>query len=310
MIRKLLSLPAWCLRQLRDLLIYFLLPLLCFLLPVRWAERLQFHLAGSSWFFRGLTRAAWTNALEFGVQMPEADWKRQYRLMHLLDAVDLWHGLFSSDRRIRERLVTVSGNWPDPAQGAVFLGTHLGVGTLLMRVLAAAGFAPRLIYRGELDRAHLGPTPVLYYYMKLRLYYMIRVCKGQAIRVGGAGLKLRDSMNQAHVGVIMVADSPLGAEVPDRLPVLGKFLPVPRRGLDMLAQAQATFVPYNMVWDPARRQRVLELLPADRETDPEQMFARYAEHATDALARYGPQWRLWQVAHQVLVAANPVPEKS
>lgn len=291
----------WLARQGRDAVVVWLLPFVAFCLPARLGHGLLAWFSRREWLYRERTERALRQARRFQPPADEASWKATFRMTVLIDAVDLWHGFFSTDRRLRRRLVDGPERWPGAEEGVVFIGVHLGTGTLMMRALRMAGFQPRIIYRGTLDRAILRHSPLLYAYMKLRIHYMRRVCGGKAIRVGGAGKRLKRSVTTPGVGVLLVVDAPVSETSPTRLRLLGRELPVSRKGLDIVAEERARYAFFSMVWDGARRRRVLTVGPARTAAPGDALLHESEAWVADQVARFGAQWQLWPAAGTVLL---------
>ncbi len=292
----------WLLRQGADLLAYWLLPLLCFVLPARAANAVARVMARRGWFFRAHAANALANVSRVApVADPEA-WKTTFRLVQFLDAVDTWHGHFSSDRRIARALVSGPEAWPE-AGTVVMLGTHLGPGTLFLRCLAAAGWAPRFVFRDVPDAARRG-APVFHAYLRWRVAYLRKVCRGGEIRVPGGRDAVAAALDQPGGALVLLLDAPAERPCGTRLRLRGQALPIDPRGLQMVVDHGAPASLFVMRWDATLGRRRLEVTPAEPVTDCDQALTRMEAFLDEALASDSAQWQLWLTAEPVLAGGD------
>ncbi|MEM1411402.1 MAG: hypothetical protein AAGH19_03510, partial [Pseudomonadota bacterium] len=153
----------WVLQQFRDMLAYWVMPFLAFIVPASVAKGLAQWLSSQSWLYSVHTKQALEHARSAGFVDDPIRWQQTFRLVRFLDAVDTWHGHFSSDRRIKRSLVSGPEHWPE-VKTLVLLGTHLGPSTLLLRMLAQGGYRPCLVFRG-LQSGMSRQSPVFYAYL-------------------------------------------------------------------------------------------------------------------------------------------------
>ncbi len=292
----------WLLRQVVDALAYWLLPALCFLLPAKVANALARIVSRWSWLFRAPTERALANASAVAPVPDDRAWKREFRLVQFLDAVDTWHGHFSSDRRIARELVTAPEAWPD-SESVVMLGTHLGPGTLFLRCLASAGWRPMFVFR-DIPEAGRRTAPVFHAYLRWRVAYLRKVCRGREIRVPGGRQAVADALVEAGGALVLLLDAPAERPREVTMAVQGRRLPVDTGGLDMAVARRATAALFAMTWDGASGRRVIELSPGFVLDDRDAALGRLEAFLEDHLGRHPAQWQLWSTAEPVLTASD------
>jgi lauroyl/myristoyl acyltransferase len=288
----------WILQQLLDLLAYWLLPFICFLLPARPANALARFIAGRGWFFRRPAANALANV---SAVMPVADpeaWQTEFRLVQFLDAVDVWHGRFSSDRRIARQLVTGPEAWPTAAR-QIFLGSHLGPSTLVLRCMAAAGLKPAFIYRrAQVDLKRR--APVLHAYQRWRVGYLTRVCEGREVSAPGGRDAVRRLFREPVCCPVLLVDAPAPRDHGVALDIGGGRLPVDPRGVSMAVAEGLLATPFVMFWDPASGRRKIKLGQSAPLTDTDLTLRRMNELIDRWVRAHPAQWQLWLTAQPVV----------
>jgi len=292
----------WLQQQFLDLAAYWLLPFLCFLLPARTANALARFLARRRWLFRVPTANALANARAVATVPDPAAWTATVRLVRFLDAVDTWHGLFSSDRRIARSLVTGPEHWPE-ARPLVLLGTHLGPSTLFLRAVAAAGYTPRFVFR-DIPRHGRSSTPVYHAYLRFRMAYLRKVCQGREIRVPGGRESVAEALTEPGCALVLLLDAPAERPSGASLSASGGSLPVDPRGLGMAVERRATAALFAMYWDEASGRRVIEVGDAEVLEERDATLARMEAFLGSCLERHSAQWQLWATTQPVLGAVD------
>lgn len=288
----------WFLRQFLDAFAYWLLPFLCFLLPVPVANGLARFVARRGWFFREPAANALANVSAVTPVSDPKAWKTTFRLVRFLDAVDTWHGRFSSDRRIARRLVTGPERWPE-ADSLVMLGTHLGPSTLFLRALAAAGYTPRFVFR-DIPDDWRRRAPVYAAYLRFRVAYLEKVCRGREIRVPGGREAVAEALSEPGCALVLLLDAPAERPRGVALSVQGRALPIDPRGLGMAVEQGARAAFFAMHWDDATGRRVIEVTGAETLRDRDVTLARFQQLLDGWLERHPAQWQLWTTAQPVL----------
>lgn len=292
----------WLLQQLVDLAAYWLLPFLCFLLPARAASALARFVARRSGLFRTPMLNALANASAVMTIPDPTAWMATARLVRFLDAVDTWHGHFSSDRRIARGLITGPKHWPE-ATSLVFLGTHLGPGTLFLRAMAAAGYTPRFVFRDIPDIGRRS-APVYHAYLRFRIAYLRKVCRGREIRVPGGGEAVASALTEPGCALVLLLDAPAERPTGAALSVFGRSLPIDPRGLGMAVERRATAAFFTMCWDEASGRRVIEVSEPEVLEDRDATLSHMEAYLGSWLDRDPAQWQFWTTAQPVLAEAD------
>lgn len=292
----------WILQQILDLLAYWLLPFVCFLLPARWANGLARFIAGRGWFFRRPAANALANVQAI---MPVADehaWKAEFRLVQFLDAVDVWHGRFSSDRRIARHLVITPENWP-PVQRQIFLGSHLGPSTLILRCMAAAGLKPALIYRTAQNDLKTR-APVLHAYQRWRVGYVKRICEGREVGTPGGREAFRRVLESPDCCLILLVDAPSSKDLGVSLDIQGGRLPIDPRGVSTAVTEGLIATPFVMFWEQGSGRRKIELGASAALKDTDLTLSEMNGLIDQWVRAHPAQWQLWLTAQPVFSTSN------
>jgi hypothetical protein len=291
----------WLTQQLLDVLAYWLLPFIGFVLPARAANGLARWASRRPWLYRIHVPRALENASRLGEIEDPGAWQRRFRLVRFLDAVDSWHGRFSSDRRIARSLVQDPPSWPDPPVPA-WLGTHLGPSTLFLRRLAAQGYQPRFVFR-DLPRDMGRQAPVYHAYLRWRIGYLRKVCEGREIRVPGGRQAVAEALETPGVALVLLLDAPAERDRGTEFRVGGARLPVDPGGLDLAVERGVRGILYTMAWDEKLGRRVIHLEPPQLLEDRDDVMHQMEAHLGRALERHPAQWQLWLTARPVLSTA-------
>ncbi len=292
------SVMRWILRQCHDLTAYWAVPLLCFLLPTRAGNAVMRFTCRRNWFYRTHVENALRNAdgvVEIG---HPREWAYRVRITRFLDAVDVWHGRFSSDRRLARSLLTVEGEWPG-TPSVVMVGTHAGPGTLSLRRLASGGFVPRFIYR-DMTNAQLKRAPFLHAYQAARIRYMRWVSRDRAIRVPGGRKQVAEAIGEPGHALVLLPDAPAQSRRGDRLDLFGFSLPIDARGLEEAVTRGAPCSFFSMYWDDAKGRRIMHIRPPRVFRGLEEALDAYNDFLVATLSHAPAQWHLWAIHAPVL----------
>jgi hypothetical protein len=224
------------------------------------------------------------------------------RLVRFLDAVDTWHGFFSSDRRIAKSLVSGPDHWPE-AGPLVLLGTHLGPGTLFLRAVASAGYTPRFVFR-DIPLAWRSSAPVYHAYLRFRMAYLRKVCQGREIRVPGGREAVAGALAEPDCALVLLFDAPAARPGGASFTVLGGTLPVDVGGLDMAVECRSTAAFFAMRWDEASSRRVIEVGAPLVLDDRDATLTQMEEFLGSWMERHSAQWQLWATTQPVLSATD------
>ncbi|HET6566253.1 MAG TPA: hypothetical protein VFG52_12640, partial [Xanthomonadales bacterium] len=230
-------------RQIGDFLTYILLPLLCILLPYRWGQALLLQVANRGWLLESRSRLALLQAQRYiGVKDPET-WLRQWRLVEMMEARDLWLCTVGRAGSISRR-IEVQG-LPQPEIGLVMLGMHYGPTAIVLQMFQDTGLGPRFVYRGiEAELWKL--VPFQWVFSKLNVRYIRRSCKGRDITVPGARSKLEAALQEPGTPVILL-DAPMArAGQSIHADVLGVDTEFSGEGAQLLVDGGALCVYYWM----------------------------------------------------------------
>lgn len=287
-------------RAAADLGMLFLLPAGIALLPWRVGFALLKRLARSPRLFRAATDPAWDAARPYLGAAHEPEFKFRFRLLRLVDHVDVYLALLRG-RRWRARYLVQRGDWPAPGAG-VLLTYHWGAGWWIWPALRAHGIAAHFLARQPQGRS-LGLTRLSHAFGRLREWSMHRIGGAGALFTGGSAEKIAQAFAQGHalVGMLDLPPAPEQRALPVAL--LGHEARFPYGLLRLAAGANVPVTLFSVGLDIAdgRREIRIETLPAG--TAPEAALARYAAHLDARLRDTPAYWQIWREAAAVFAPA-------
>lgn len=276
---------------------YLVLPFLAFLMPAGLADRFTGWICRRGWLYRTELDLALANAEPVGaVDDPEA-WSAMFRRVRFIDAVDVWHGLFSSTRRLN-RLVERDGVWPAETS-FIAVGTHVGPGTLVLRMMREAGVTPQFVFRA-IPPEWKRQVPALYAYTALRIRYIRRQCAGREIEVPRQRDRVGAAMEADDAALVLLVDAPGHSTHAHAVSLFGHRLITARRGLELAQSKQSRFVFYTLTLDPDTGRRRLELGSPRTFADDAALIAASSDFVTSVVEGAPAQWQLWSTPEQLL----------
>ena len=293
-------------RVLADLCMLFVLPASIAVLPWRIGFALLARLARQPRLYRPSVDPAWDAAREFlppSDAAGEAAWKSRFRLLRLVDHVDVYLCLLRG-ARWRRRWIAQHGEWPAPGP-RIWLTFHWGAGWWLWPLLRERGFATHFLARAPHGRS-LGLTRVSHAFARFRAWALVRSGGAGALFTGGSSEKIRAAL-AAGGSVMGMLDLP--AQPQQRtlaLPLFGREARFPY-GLARLAaelDVPVSLLSFGLDFASGRRDLRIENLPAG--CTPDDVMRRYAAHL-DARLRGAPAaWQIWREAASIFVPAGEV----
>jgi hypothetical protein len=297
-------------RAFADLGMLFVLPAMIALLPWRAGFGLLKRIARSPRLYRPSVNPAWNAARNFPLETDlsnEAEWKFQFRLLRLVDHVDVYLCLLRGTRW-RRRWITQHGEWPQPGP-RVWLTCHWGAGWWLWPLLRERGFATHFLARAPQGRS-LGLTRVSHAFAHFRAWALRRAGGAGALFTGGSSEKIRAAL-AAGDSVMGMLDLPAQPEQRTlTVPLLGRAARFPYGLVRLAAQLDVPISIVSFGLDNANGHRdvCIENLPPG--CDAQQAMVRYAAHL-DARLRTAPSaWQIWREAALFFEPADEVCERA
>ncbi len=292
-------------RQAGDFLTYILLPLCCVLLPYKAGQAAILKIAGKGWLLQARSSASLALAQRFVSVADAHNWKVRWRLTELMEARDLWFSMLGR-RKALLRGVRQTGV-PQVADRLVLIGMHWGPSVLALQLFRAAGLAPRFVHRTvrpEVMRA----SPFYYFYLRLLVAYIHRICEGREITVPGARRELEAAQSEAGSPVILL-DAPITQSAQPISITVGRLrAELNADGPKLLVNGKALCVLYSMGLDESGT-NVLNCAEPFVPGSVDQLLQRFADLMSQHLTQDSAQWRLWHAADQLFrqpaVTAEP-----
>lgn len=269
--------------------------MVCVILPYRWGQALLLAVARRGGLLRSRSELALQQAQRFVVVEDESAWRRDWRLVEMMEARDLWLSVVGRAASISRRITL--HNVPQAMNGLVLLGLHYGPTAIVLKIFQDEGLGPRFVYRGigpELRRL----VPFQWLFSKLNVRYIQQTCQGREISVPGARDKLRAALKEAGTPVVLL-DAPVtraGQSIHAR--VLGLDTEFAGEGPELLSQGQAHCVHYWLEVDE-NGERALSFSAIGQPQTAQQLVEEYAELMSARLASNSAHWRLWHAADQL-----------
>lgn len=283
-----------------DALMLFVVPCFVALVPWRFGFALLKRLARCERLYRLSVEPAWDAARTHGPDCDEREWKYRFRLLRLVDHVDVYLALFRG-KRWRRAHVIETGNWPKPGP-CVFLTYHWGAGGWVWPRLRESGFVAHFIARRASGRA-LGMTRLSHWFGSLRAHSLRRSGGAEPIFTGSSADAIEQALDAGH-GVVGMLDLPARMEqYAFILPLLGSRVRFPA-GLVRIADERKiplALFSCGLDFESGQRDiRIETLLPG---LTSEQIMLRYAMHLESRLRETHAAWQIWREAPAMFVAA-------
>jgi len=290
-------------RAFADLFMLFVLPATIALLPWRAGFALLRRFARSARLYPLSVEPAWNAARELLPHADEREWKSRFRLLRLVDHVDVYLCLLRG-ARWRRRWIAQLGEWP-AAGPRIWLTYHWGAGWWIWPLLREHAAPTHFLARAPQGRS-VGLTRVSHVFATFRGWAMRRVGGAGALFTGGSAAKIGAAL-AAGDGVMGMLDLPAAPEQRSMaLTVLDRSARFPY-GLARLAREldiPVSIVSFGLDFATGRRELRIENLPAGCAA--EQTMQRYAAHL-DARLREAPEaWQIWREAALFFGAAGAV----
>jgi len=281
-------------RRCRVWLEILILPLLSVMLPWRVAFRCYRYLARQDWLLRDATERAAATAIAYGylaVDDPGAVtvWRRDFRLILLVDHADAFLSRFRSARWL-DRHVRPSGDgWPEGA----FIGItfHYGAGLWAIRHLRRSG--QRSAFLSIRFDAGSFPGEFLRFWLaRWRMREVARAGGAPVIYTGGSVARIRAAL-QEGVSVLGLIDVPTGqTTAPRPVFLLGRPARLPPGLLRIAREAGVPVALFSMGVDTDTGERWLHIHRLDSICEDRGLVA-IGEFFDATLRKHPPAWHLW-----------------
>jgi hypothetical protein len=284
---------------LADALMLFVLPLSIALLPWALGFRLLKWVARRESVYRLAVDPAWEAAKRHLGDHNEREWKTRFRLLRLVDHVDVYLTLLRG-RNWRARNIAEAGSWPAPG-ACVFLTYHWGAGNWIWPRLREQGFDACFVMQRPQGRSH-GLTRLSHGFAHLRVWCMRRAGSGGVVFTGGSSGEVAAALRGGR-SVVGMLDLPARAEQrSEQVDLLDGRVTIPTGLARIGAENEMPIALFSMGLDfeSGRRDLRVESLPANLSV--QQIAERYAAHL-DARLRAAPEaWQIWREAPAMFVA--------
>lgn len=291
-----------------DALMLFVVPCSIALLPWPLGFAVLKGIARSQRIYRMAADPAWEAARAHAPDCDEREWKYRFRLLRLVDHVDVFLTLLRG-KRWRRRYLVESGAWPTAPGPYLFLTYHWGSGNFIWPRMRELGIAAHFIARRASGRA-LGMTRVSYWFGSFRALALRWCGSAGPIFIGASAGEIASVLDAGH-SIVGMLDLPVrpdqrGAEVA-LLDARARF-PV---GLSRIgADKVIPIVLFSVGLDLASGVRNLriETLPAGLSIDA--TMQGYAAHLDQRLREQHAYWQIWREAPAMFVPMTDAESKT
>ncbi len=281
--------------NLRDFAGLFVFPCLLALLPWGVSLRLAALIARRAWFHGPEAEAALAQARCYLEVADEARWLYEYRLVRLMDDVDLYLWILHGDRWL-ERRVSLNGTWPQ-RQSFVAVTFHWGGGIWALRSMRAAGVKISGLAL-SLERAAFAGAAVRYWYARLRNRETAKIIGGGLNFTGDAARQLIRALHM-RLTVCGLFDVPAQAswkDVPAQF--LGRTARFPR-GLARIAARHGTpVVVFFAAFDPLDCRHKIWVDQAIEIEDETALVQHLSARLEYAIRMQSSAWHHWALVPQ------------
>jgi hypothetical protein len=290
-----MSLSTRISRQLGDLLTYVLIPVVALPTTASFSRRILRRASGWNWFLAVAANAAFEGARKHTAIADEAEWKRRWKQVELLDARDLYMMLFGRSRSVMKEIDCPPGF--ESARNRVMVGMHWGPAISILKLLAVSGLKPAFPFRPS-ERQLLRSRPFFYLFSRLAGVYLSRTLGDRAVPVGGAGRILQSLLDEpGTICVLMDAPAMRGRPAISK-PVLGADARFNSGFPSLLADRGKEYILYamNLSADGSVR-KTLEVAGPFQADSAESFLDNYAAFLDRHLSSDSPHWRIWHAEH-------------
>jgi hypothetical protein len=276
--------------NMRDLAGLFVLPFMIALLPWPLGKVLAVFVARRPWFYHEEAVASLAMARP---QLPISDdtrWLYEYRLVRLMDDVDLYLWILRGDSWLR-RNVLLKGKWP-AEKSFVSVTFHWGGGIWALRSMRDAG----VVVSGlavSLERKVFKGAWVRYWYMRLRNRETAKIIGGGLNFTGSAARQLYNAL-RADLAVCGLFDVP--GSNPDKditVRFFGRESVFPRGLAHIAVQYKKQVVVFYAGVDPSTLQHVVYVEDAQRFDDEATLTQHLALRLQNAVELRSSAWHHW-----------------
>jgi lauroyl/myristoyl acyltransferase len=271
-----------------------LIPGLATFLPWSWCYRIFRLLSRWERLYSGDAIANCASARRFGLVADEADCRRKWRLMAMVDQADFYLAMTRGNDWIA-RHTDIEGRWPPPGAPALLFGFHWGVGMWTLRHLASTGLRTHALV-GPQRRDMYPGRRLRYEYYRVRNVAVRRALGTEPLDITGSLRPILQALRD-HDQVLAIVDVPSYLSSSNRvLPFLGRDARFPK-GIFRVAVDRAVpvtiFVNGFRFTDGRRFLRLYQLGIAD---DVEALMTKVYDHLETLVREEPAAWHFWRIA--------------
>lgn len=245
---------------------------------------------------------AWQAAKPHLPEQDAAEWKWRFRLLQLLERVDVWLVLLRSSRWWKAQ-IRQTGTWPRDPGPFLLLTFHWGGGQWVWRQLHEHGFKAHFVAR-RAQATDLGAGRAALWYARVRQFALRHQGSEPVIFAGGSSQRIRDAFDAGHCVVGMLdLPSPEGHAVLQR-PLLDGTIAIPFGLAKLAIESRVPIVLFSCAFDVESGHRLLKIESVAKDADLDGVASRYIEHLSLCLSQESAFWQLWGSASRMFVAGN------
>ena len=285
--------------QLSDLLVFLLIPYVSLLLPATVSRALVVRASGWRWLLSRDAEESLAWAVEYTAIADQAEWKRRWRLVVMLEARDL--ALLMWGRRSAVFGEIEAAELIECARDCVLVGMHWGPSIAILSLLRSRDLGPLLVYR-PVQRDIFRQRPWYYLFLARSVRYIRNTCGGRAITIRGAGQRLREELARPGASVVVLDAPPAPGRSTIEGTVLGRTVRFNAGFPEILEASGRPYCHYAISLQAGLTGlRQLELEGPQAMESRSEFMQRYCARL-DAHLRADPaQWRIWSAAGQFFV---------
>jgi hypothetical protein len=285
--------------QLSDLLVFLLIPYVSVLLPATVSRALVVRASGWRWLLARDAEESLARAAEYTAIVDQAEWKRRWRLVVMLEARDL--ALLMWGRRSAVFGEIEGAERIELARDCVLVGMHWGPSIAILSLLRSRGLAPLLVYRPVL-RDIFRQRPWYYLFLTRSVRYIRNTCGGRAITIRGAGQRLREELAKPGASVVVLDAPPAPGRSTIEGIVVGRTVHFNAGFPEILEASGRPYCHYAISLEAGLTGlRRLELEGPLAMESRSEFMRRYCARLDAHLRADSAQWRIWSAAGQFFV---------
>ncbi len=275
----------------QDLLELVLIPGLAAILPWPLCYRVFRFISRWQGLYREISEGGFDFARGGGWAHDERIWKRQRRIVAMVDHADFYLARTRSDRWMK-RYLKVAGSWPEPGEAGLLCTFHWAAGMWGLRHAGAHGMRAHPLV-ATLRREHFPGRSVRYWYYRLRNGAVRDALGCEPL---DTSISLKPALQALRQGeqILAAIDVPSDqVSASETIDLIGHRARMPRGLLRLAADKDLPVTVYVTGLDLRTGGRYLRITPLGRQKDLGVLMQQVFKHLEGCIQECPVAWHFW-----------------